>query len=111
CLSHWGNGHLFGIKTTILAPVDELPVPNLPGKDSAPQVPVNRLIISAGIEDSRVLSQEFVGSIAGQHRTRRISPGDCALPISNQNRVGCGFQSLRAKVERCLRLLALRYVA
>src|SRR5260370_3488183 len=58
------DGHLLDVKRAVLAPIDQLAVPDFALRDGSPEVLIESRVLSAGLEKARVLAHRFVLAVA-----------------------------------------------
>ena len=93
-VQHGRDRHLLRVQTAILATVHELTVPDVPRRDGLPELTIERLALSAALEQARAAPDDLVGGISRQPGAGRVHPRDGPLPVGHQDRVRRGLQGL-----------------
>ena len=71
------NRHFSGIVSPVLAPIDELAVPNLARKNRLPKFPVKGRVLAIGLQYPRVLANDFFRAVLGH-------PGEGWVDVLNR---------------------------
>jgi hypothetical protein len=108
---HGRDGHLFGIKRTVLAAVDHFPVPGFALEEGAPHKAVELGGMPAGLENAGVLAHRLGGAVAGHPGKCRVDPEDVAGAVGDGDAVGGGLDSGGEEAQLSFIVFALRDVA
>jgi hypothetical protein len=84
-VAHRSDTHLLGVKTAILAPVNQLAMPALAGCDGFPKVPVKRRVLLIRFEQLRAASEDFLPRVPRHPAKRLIHIQDVSLGIGNDH--------------------------
>ena len=100
-----GDGLFFDIERTVFASVGQLSLPDLTGKNGAPERFIKGRILHAGAQErAERAPHAFLLAVAGQACKSRVDPFDGAIQRGDDHRIGGGGQRRALQLHALFRL-------